>query len=148
MADRAVSTALNYVLSLAIVAVLVGGLFVGMGGFVEDQRQQAVRSELSVVGNRLATDVGTAQRLALAADAQTVELAVRLPDRVSGTGYLVDVTRVGSQQYVLVLRAPTVDVSQRVRLRSRVPLRQTTVSGGDLSIRYDAAADRLEVTDD
>lgn len=145
MRDRGVSTALNYVLALGIVALLVSGLFVGMSGFVEERRDGAVRSELSVVGNRLATDVGTAERLTLTGDARTVRLSVTLPDRVSGTHYLMNVTRRTPEQYLLVLRAPTADVSTTVHLRSRVRIEQTTVSGGDLRITYDAAADRLEV---
>lgn len=147
MRDRAVSTALNYVLVLAIVAVLVSGLFVGMGGFLEDRRAGAVHTELSVVGNRLATDLGTAERLVQMGDARAVRVSVDLPARVSGTDYAVEVARIAPEQYRLVLRAPTTDVSTAVRLRSQVRLRPTTVEGGDLQIVYDTATDRLEVTD-
>jgi hypothetical protein len=145
MRDRGVSSALNYVLALGIVALLVSGLFVGMSGFVEERREGAVRSELTVVGNRLATDVGTAERLALTGDARTVRLSVSLPDRVSGTHYLVNVTWSAPEQYLLVLRAPAADVSTTAHLRSRVRIDQTTVSGGELRISYDPATDRLEV---
>jgi hypothetical protein len=147
MRDRAVSTALNYVLVLAIVAVLVSGLFLGMSGFLEDRRSGAVRTELSVVGNRLATDLGTAERLALTGDARTVRVSVEIPARVSGTDYAVELSRIAPEQYRLVLRAPTTDVSTAVRLRSQVPIRPTTVAGGDLRIVYDSAMDRLEVVD-
>ncbi|MFC6974724.1 hypothetical protein ACFQL1_08555 [Halomicroarcula sp. GCM10025709] len=147
MADRGVSTALNYVLALAVVALLVSGLFVGMSGFAEERRDGAVRTELSVVGNRLATELGTAERLALTGDARTVRVGVALPARVSGTDYAVAISRTAPEQYVLVLRAPAADVSATVRLRSRVRVRPTTVGGGDLRVVYDGATDRLEVTD-
>ena len=50
--DRAVSTTLGYVLSLAIASILISGLMLATAGFVEGQREQVIRSELEVVGDR------------------------------------------------------------------------------------------------
>ena len=65
--DRAVSATLGYVLVIGITTILISGLFLAAGGFVENQHERAIRAELEVVGNRLAADIAAVDRLALAA---------------------------------------------------------------------------------
>jgi len=90
MTDRAVSSTLNYVLSLGIMAVLVTGLLSAGGGFVEDRQEEVIRSELEVIGQQVASDVQRADRLVTAGDDnREVTLAQSLPERISGTGYRI-----------------------------------------------------------
>lgn len=149
MRDRGVSPIVNYVLALGIVAILISGLFVSMTGFVEDQRATAVQSELEVVGNRLAADLGTAERLALTAESGTVRLSSTLPDRVAGIRYTAMIEQDGAAgQYRLLLRTEDPDISVPVHLRSRIPIENGTVHGGNLLIAYDDGSDTLEVRDE
>lgn len=49
-ADRGLTSVLQYVLVLFIVALLISGLLFGFSEVIQDQREQAVRSNLEVVG--------------------------------------------------------------------------------------------------
>ena len=55
--DRGQSVPLGYALSIGITTLLVIALVFTAGGYVEDQRERVVRTELGVVGQQLASDV-------------------------------------------------------------------------------------------
>ena len=90
MRDRGASTALGYVLTLGITLVLVVSLLSAAVSIVETERSRTVNSELSVLGNRLATELTTADSLVRAADdPRTVSLTAELPDRVAQGQYRI-----------------------------------------------------------
>lgn len=145
MADRGVSTAANYVLSLAVVALLISGLFVATNGFVADQQATAAREELTVVGNRVAADVSALDRLARLSDGGTAAATLDLPQQVAGQPYHLTVEDRGGGDYALVLATTDLDVSVTVRFRSLTPVAEGTVDGGDVVVTYTGG--HLEVTD-
>lgn len=128
MSDRAVSVTVNYALNLAVAAVVLAGVLTATAGVVVDHREGAGRSELRVVGQRLAADIETADRLANAGG-ETVVVTSPLPDRVAGVSYTVEVE--GS---TLVLDANFRDVSVEVPYRTNHTVAATTVSGGELRV--------------
>ncbi|ELZ31409.1 hypothetical protein C474_08907 [Halogeometricum pallidum JCM 14848] len=138
MRDRASTTALNYVMLLGIVAILVSTLVVGVGDLVIDQQERGVRSQLDVVGNRLAADVAAVDGVARQTDG-TVRLRSDLPDRVVGSPYTVTVEQTGSDSYRLTLRSSTPDVVVHVPFRSTTPVAEGTVRGGPVDVGYDPA---------
>lgn len=139
--DRGVSTAVNYVLTLGITTILVSGLLLAAGGAVDDRRESTTRTTLEVVGQRLAANLMSADRLADTPDARTVSLGVDLPARVAGSGYTV---RVNGSSSTLVLEADTVDATRRVAFVTSTPVASTTVRGGPLRIVLTPAGE-LEV---
>ncbi|MFC7173354.1 hypothetical protein ACFQL0_08240 [Haloplanus litoreus] len=144
---RGTSTALGYVLSLGIAAILISGLIVAGGGLMEGQRDQSARTELQVVGQTLAAELTNAGRLA---DCPSCELTLwaDLPARVAGGAYLIEVVNTADPDiYRLVLSAEVADATATVRFRARRPVATTTVTGGRLAIEYDPAAGTLEVRD-
>jgi hypothetical protein len=143
--SRAVSTTLDYTLTLAIATVVITVLFVGVSDFVDGQRERVVRTELSVVGQRIASDVTAADRLVEAGHGNTdVRVNQSLPRRITGADYNVHVTRDGSVQWVnLTTRTPDVEVA--VRVHTETPLAESDINGGDVSVVYDESADELEV---
>jgi hypothetical protein len=146
-ADRAVSTTVNYVLALAVLTMLIGGLFTATAGFVGDQQERAARTELSVLGNRLGADLAAADRLAAdGGDGTTVALRVPLPRTVAGSDYRVAVEPDDPTTLRLTTTEPAVAVT--VTVRTRTPVASGTVSGGPLVVRYDDGDGRLEVTRD
>ena len=158
--DRAVSTALGYVLSLGITAILISGLLLAGGNFVEGERTRVTQTELDVVGQRLASQLTSADRAAMTVDADgTLVIEARLPDRIAGTPYGIEITEEatpdGAQNtYTLTLRTRTPDVTTSVSVHTTTPLLNATVDGGTLRIRYvdsdddgDTGKDSLEVTD-
>jgi hypothetical protein len=143
--SRAVSTTLDYTLTLAIATVVITVLFVGVSDFVGGQRERVVRTELGVVGQRIATDVTAADRLVEAGRGGTdVVVNQSLPRTVTGVDYTVNVSRTASVQWInLTTRTPDVAVS--VRVDTATPLAETTFKGDAIAVVYDQSADELEV---
>lgn len=151
--DRAVSITVNYVIALAITAVLISGLLVGTGSYVESQREQVVREELDVVSEQLAAGIGDADRLAAAeAVSRSVRVGVDLPRRVAGETYRVAITEVAPPgpdpgRYELTLTSARSDVSVTLTLTTSVAIREESSAGGWTVVRLDAATGTLVVED-
>lgn len=144
--ERSVSVTVNYALNLLVAGLLVGGVLAATGGMVEDRRDSAIRSELSVVGERVATDLNAADRLAVVGtDDPTVAVSVSLPERLAATRYDVTVESAPNARLVLESRNPEVIVV--VGFHHETPIEETTVRGGDLRIVLNTDHDpaRLEV---
>ena len=145
--DRAVSVSVGYTLNLAVAALLLGGLFVAGGSFVQGEREAAVDGELTVVGERVAADLMTVDRLADGAESTqeaTVELDADLPPRVSGSGYRVTIESANGDGTIL-LEDERSGISVEVPFRVRTDIAETTVAGGDLTIQWDADAEQVVV---
>lgn len=140
MSDRALSTTMGYVLTLAITTALVTGLFVATGDMVQDREDGVVREELNVVGAQLAADIEAADRLART-DAERVVVETHLPERVAGLQYRIRVDPGPTTQ--LVLSPTSSAVSVAVPVGNVTDVRGVTVSGGD--VRVVLAGDELEV---
>lgn len=145
--DRGVSTTLGYVLTLTITAILISGLLVAVGSFVAGQNERVTESELEVVGQRLATDIEAADRLAEAGNGSaesnpTVVVRSRLPERVAGRPYRVAVNESGTDR--LVLSAEDPDVSVEVRVVTDYPVSNAALGSGPVRVAFDGA--KLEVS--
>ncbi|MFC7155115.1 hypothetical protein ACFQPA_06550 [Halomarina halobia] len=142
MDDRATSVQIGYTLSLAITAVLISGVLITAGGVVDSRQEQTVRSELTVVGERIAADLMTADRLATAGGSE-VRVDVSLPARVAGASYRVTVdTSASPPRLVLTSDDPSVTVT--VAFDSTTAVDAGTIAGGDLRIVL-TPSDTLEV---
>ncbi|WP_096392995.1 hypothetical protein [Halorubrum trapanicum] len=142
--DRAVSVTVGYVMTLAISTLLLSGLFVAGGSFVDTQRERAAQGELTVVGERIAADLGTVDRLVATAESRenlTVDRPLTLPDRVSGTGYRIRIAANGTRG-TIALESDGTDAKVEVPFRTSegVAVRNATVDGGNLEIRWDSDA--------
>lgn len=147
--SRGVSTALGYVLGLTISALLISVLLVGVGGFVESERERVVQTELDVVGQQLASDIATADRLVQGSEPGTNSVSVRfesrLPRQIANSGYTVEIDPAASQ---LVLRTDRPTVAVVVGVKTTTDLAESTTAGGRLVVEYDPATDTLEVVAD
>lgn len=147
---RGVTVPMNYGLMVAIVALLTAVLVAGTGAYVDDQQERTARAGLEVVGNRLAADLTTADRVAGTLDGDgSVELRTDLPERVGGTTYRVELVPVGSgpdeYRYDLVLTATDPELSVTVPVRTRRPVAASSFAGGDTVVAYDEATGALGV---
>jgi hypothetical protein len=153
--DRAVSTTLGYVLALAISSLLVSGLLVAGGSFVDDERQRVTTDELEVLGGQLAEGYHDADRLASTSGATNASVRVTLTDRAAGSGYTVTVVERSSPSdepyhYDLVFESNAADASATVTIRTAHEVAETSVSGGPVVVRTvdtdgDGDVDRLRL---
>jgi type II secretory pathway pseudopilin PulG len=151
--DRGVSTALGYVLSLAIASILISGLMIAAAGYVQSEREQVVRSELNVIGQTLIADLEGADRLASSIDGE-VTVRSSLPRRVGSSAYSIEIRNdtyngLSGDPREMVLSAASVDVSVRFHVVTNTTLDAdgATADGGELVIEYDSGTGELEVID-
>lgn len=148
--DRAVSTALDYVILLGILTVLISVIVVGATDYVKGQREEVVRSDLTVQGNRLAADLTRVDALAgTVGSGGAVSVQSPLDDQVNHQHYRVFVESASpGNTYALTLESADPAISVTVRVRTRHPVETGTFSGGELLLSYDPTSGTLEVTDD
>ncbi|WP_225334692.1 DUF7266 family protein [Halomicrobium urmianum] len=151
MTDRAVSSALNYALTLAIATLLVTGLLIAGIDFVEARQDQVLRTELAVIGEQVAADLDRANRLAAAGDGTTaVWINQSFPERVAGARYWVRLEpETGSEPPRVVVEATDPAVTAAVRLKQTVTVAESRTDGGDVAVVYNDSGDpsTLEVAD-
>jgi len=141
--DRGVSTVVGYVLNLGIATILITGLLISGATLVSNQQERTVRAELDVIGNRLAADLETADRLLRTANG-SLTIRSTLPETVSGSSYDITV-RDSDDGLVLDLVAEDPAINRTVPVRNVSPVKTGTISGGDIAIKGDNGL--LEVTD-
>lgn len=87
--SRGISTVISHILALGIVGILVVGLLLGVGGLLEGKQATASAEELDAVGNRIASDVVAADRLAQGGGTVTVDASG--PRSAAGGQYTVHI---------------------------------------------------------
>ncbi|WP_435093668.1 DUF7266 family protein [Halorubrum sp. N11] len=148
--DRAVSVTVGYVLTLAIGAMLLSGVVIGIGGVIDGQTDRVVRGDLAVVGQTAVANLESADRIARAAevdrpdgtDAPTVAVAVDLPTRIAGRPY-----RIAVDNQSVTLRTDNPDAIGEITHTVALPVEESNVRGGPIRIRYDGSTGQLEVTE-
>lgn len=143
MTSRALSTALGYVLTLSITVILVSGLFIAGGNFVENQREDVIRTELDIVGEQVATHVNAADRLNQSGMGKsTIRIEQRFPARVVGSSYDI-ILEEDEPRLRLVSSRPQVEVT--VPLTNTTALADSSANGGEIIIKYDHGEDAVVI---
>ncbi|QLD85627.1 hypothetical protein HWV23_07775 [Natronomonas halophila] len=143
-AERGLSPAVNFVLVTGISLLLIGSLFTGISGVLEDRREAAVDDGLEVTGHQLAADIAAADRAAQTAGEGHITVESRLPTRIAGTRYSVEIRRDGSS-VVLLLRSDDPAATARTTVNNETAIETGTYNGG--AIRLDWSGDTIEVND-
>jgi len=144
MSNRGVSTVLGYVLGLAVITVMITGLFITTEAVVSDQREKAIRSELRVIGNQIAADITTVDRLASAPNESDAHLIRNLPKTVAGTSYEIHVGYDGTRPVTIDLTSDNPEVSVTVRVMNGTEIENSTTSGGTFAVYYNGNTISLE----
>lgn len=141
--DRAQSITVNYTLGLGIALVLSTGLLIAGANFVTDQREQAARTELQVVGQQVAADVEATDRLVNASERDTrVRVTRDLPSNIAGANY--EVTLVEQADPYLRLATENPEETVRIEFTNQTSVSQSSASGGELSVNYTDGSLQLE----
>lgn len=151
--DRAVSVTVGYVMTLAISTLLLSGLFVAGGSFIDTERERAAQGEITVVGERVAADLMTVNRLAASAESPgmlTIDRTVKLPDRAAGRSYRIRVTtREDARNGTVTVESDRTDAVAEIPFRTSadVAVRNATVRGGNLRIQWDPDGGEVVVSE-
>lgn len=141
--DRGVSTTIGYALTLGMASLLITGLLIAGGGFMQDQRERTTQTELKVIGEQISADLSSADRLSRS-NVNTISIRRNLPDSVTGSAYTVELTT--TPQSHLVLRSADPRITVRVDVASRTDLAPATIDGGTIQVTYNATNDELVLT--
>lgn len=152
---RGAASQVVQVLTAGITALLISGLVLGAGTYLEGQQERATQEELNVVGERMATELSRVATLGEKLGTDRVSLVVNHVQDIAGEQYLVELTTdssVCSQQpgttppSCLQLRVPSNDVQVVVGLN--VPagdIDEETIVGGPVRIIYDGSTGELTI---
>ena len=145
--DRGVSPVVAYVLTLGISSLLVAGLLIAAGGYVETQREATSRSELRVLGQQVSADIAAADRMTRTEGSTEVSISRDLPERVVNSQYSLSVRNDANGPTNPYLQLTTVEpnVTVDVGVASETAVGRSTISGGEMVVEYDGAADELVV---
>lgn len=137
MSQRSVSVALGYVLVLSLTVILVGGLIIGSGSFVETQQDQAAKEELAVIGAQVAGNVEQVDRMVIAANDSPDHAVINEPfqQRVSGDRYTVRLVTDETPRLVLEPINGNIEVTVPLTIETDIAA-GTSVTGGQISVRY------------
>lgn len=132
MTNRGVSVTVNFALSLVVATMLLSTLMFATGTLLETQQDRTVRTELRVVGERLAASLMTADRLAEAGGSEVV-IRTEAPPRVGGTGYEVEINATSSNSE-LVLKPEDKFSTVYVDFVNTTSVNSRSVDGGDFQV--------------
>lgn len=140
--DRGVSFPLSHVVTLGMTTLVVTGLLVSAGGYLDAEVDRSAARELTAIGETLATDLAAADRLAGGGADASLTLQVSLPRQISGGAYLVSLEPSGpcadrgASVSCVVLRSPEVGVRRTVPFRNQTAVAGGSANGGRLTIVY------------
>lgn len=149
---RGQSIAINYTMSLIIVTMLISGLFISMSAYLENERENVTHAELEVLGNRIAADISTTDRLAQTTEGDSrAEIHTSIPASVAGSQYEVTITSnsppgIDYYNVEIQLRARGTGEAKNVSTRISNEVTGSNLNGGDYVVVYDGTT--IEVTDD
>lgn len=147
--ERAVSSAISYTLVVAITLMLTTGLVFGTEALIDDQRKNAAREQVEVVGQQLAATIATVDQFnETKAEPDAASVVRRFPARVAGSQYQVAITAEDADRGRYAVHLETTDFRVNVTVPVRMTyadLGETRVNGGALRVGYDPGTDSVEV---
>jgi hypothetical protein len=142
--DRGVSVAVSHAVTLGIATILITGLLLGGNQLLEDQKQRVAESGLENVGAAVMSEIDRFDAYNTSAVDGNLSVRTNQPERLAGATYDVRLfaDADGAQ---LRLRASEVDRVVRIRFENQTSVCESTVTGGDMRVGYDATRDCLYI---
>ncbi|MXR52213.1 hypothetical protein GRX03_11445 [Halovenus sp. WSH3] len=147
--SRGVSITLNYVLVLGISSVLVTGLIVAGGTFVEDQRDDVAEGEANVIGTHIAGNIEQVDRYVEAGNGtETAYVNQTFQPDVSGAPYRVTLVEPDASTELARLRIDVQGSSASVEINVsvRTPVIESQADGGAIAVIYDDDEGGIRIT--
>lgn len=140
--ERGVSTIVNHILAIGIISILIVGLLIAGGSYIQDQQQYAGQNGIETVGNELARDITQLVRLSGGGGQATV--TSELPKKIAGHSYDVNVSDGSScdrlpntHKSCLVLEVHGLDIIRNVPLSvDETHLDMTRLDAGRYRFEY------------
>lgn len=141
---RAVSPAVTQALTIGITTLLVTGLLLSGGAFLESEQENIARQGLIDIGAGISSDIVRLDQFEPASGSQSIAFTSTYPDRVAGEGYRVHLTP-GTSESTIYINSTTSDLSTQVRFRNTTAVCERRVTGGTIAVAYDGTEQCLVV---
>lgn len=137
--NRGVSSTVSYALTLGISSLLLVGLVTAGGTILQDENEQTTREELTIIGNRLATQISFADQTVQRTNTNSLEFKAGVPNEVSGREFIIDITATA-----ITLRDPETGIEVEIPVTTDTPIEEGTITSGELYIVYDGTDITIE----
>lgn len=148
---RAVSTTVSYAMTLGITTLLITGLLIAGGTFLETNKEETTRTELTVISQQLAGLLSSADGLAGSTEDGSFTMHRDLPDTVAGSTYVVNITNetaTGAARFSYELRLTSESGgTDTVSVTTQRPVTPVAVSGGGIEVSYNHTGGTLVIAD-
>lgn len=124
---RGASIAITHALAIGITAILVSGLLVSAGGYLDHQQRTVAREQLDDVGGDVVDKINQLDRLNATGENVTVTLQPTYPRRVAGETYLLEIRADGPTNGTLLVSSPAMDRPVRLPLNTTTQLNPTSM---------------------
>lgn len=139
---RAVSPAVTQALTIGITSLLVTGLLLSGGSFLDEEQKDIARQGLIDVGSGVASDLVRLDQFQAGGEPRTLAFTSTYPDRIAGEGYRIHLLP-GPDRTTIYVNSTASDLSTQVRFENETAVCERRVSGGTVVIAYDSTC--LEV---
>jgi len=141
---RAVSPAVTQALTIGITTLLVTGLLLSGGAFLDAEQENIVRQGLIDIGAGVASDIVRFDQFETTGGVRDVSFTSTYPDRVATETYRIHLVP-GTDEATIYVNSTSSDLSTQIRFRNETPVCERRVSGGPIVIAYDGSVPCLEV---
>ena len=132
---RAVSPAVTQALTIGISTILISGLLLSGGQYIENRQEDTVRTGLQDIGSGVTSDLVRLDQFPTSSLEGDLQFRSEYPSELAGQGYRIEV--VDGSPVTITVSSTTESLSTTVRFESDPDVCESTVGGGAVVVAYD-----------
>jgi len=140
--DRAVSNQVGYILAIVIITILMAGLVSATSGLVTQTTEQGTEAELQIIGDRIAAQMLSADRILATDGTGTVVLNPDVPSQVNGNSYTVTYDNSNSK---LVLESTGSGVTVSIPLQTEYEIDVESSQASEWRVYAEPSSDQIKL---
>ena len=147
--DRGASIAVTHALTLAITAILITSLILATGNFLNAQKDNVARQQLSDIGGDITLLIDRADQLNQTGSSVNATFETAYTDRVTGEPYtiiLIPDNGKRDTEATMYLNATALDISVAMQVSSDTPMVESRVRAGNPTVSLCNAGSQQNIT--
>jgi hypothetical protein len=132
---RAVSPAVTQALTIGISTILISGLLLSGGQYIENRQEDTVRTGLQDIGSGVSSDLVRLDQFQTSGLDEDLLFTSAYPSELGGQGYRIEV--VDGSPVTITVSSTAEDLSTTVRFESDTDVCDSTIGGGTIVVAYD-----------
>ena len=132
---RAVSPAVTQALTIGISTILISGLLLGGGQYIEERQENTVRTGLQDIGSGVTSDLVRLDQFPTGSLDDDISFTSEYPSRLGDQGYRIEVE--SGSPVTIHVNSTAESISTTIRFESQSEVCDSTVDGGTIAVAYD-----------